>query len=290
MRLISFGSPGAERPGIVDADDQVIPLDPLLRRRNLGCVDTGAILALWPKLADAIEDERTSARQRIPLRNVRLGPPVPRPHGIFGIGMNYGEGPNPPSVTPMSYLDAPPIFMKPAGTLVGHRDPVLLPNTSTAVDYEVELAIVIGRGGRDIAREDADRHIAGYLLANDITAHDLTRRGQILVGKGYDSFLPCGPWLLTADSVVPDSIELRLSVNNEPRQAGKVADMRLDVPTIVELISNFTALHPGDLILTGTPPGSGIGMHPPQFLADGDDIAASAGPLGELRNRCQKEK
>lgn len=284
MRLVSFGPPGAERPGVVDEDERLVPLDPLLHRLNLGHADVCAILALWESLAGPIEHELASARERLPLHTVRLGPPIPGPRGIFGIGRNYGEVPGRPLGTEISYLDAPPIFMKPVGALAGHRDPVRLPATSTAVDYELELAIVIGREGRNITREGADRHIAGYLLANDITACDLME-AQVFVGKGFDSFMPCGPWVLTADSVELDSIELKLSVNDEPRQAGKVTEMVLDVPAIIQLISSFATLHAGDLILTGTPSGSGVRMDPPRFLADGDEIAASGGPLGELHNR-----
>ncbi len=297
MRLVSFGSAGSERPGVLDDLDRLVPLDDLLRRHNMIRAGVQAILGRWSELEKPIQAELESS-ERLSLEGMRLGPPVTHPRGIYGIGKNYGAVSDRPPGSSVSYYDAPPIFMKPPGTLVGSNDPVSIPEGSTSVDYEVELALVIGRGGRNISIDDADKHVAGYLLVNDVTAYDLVfgtpevdkwqsqpaAAAQLLLGKGFDSFLPCGPWLLTADSVDVESIELRLSVNGELRQTGKVAEMLLSIPAIVELISRFTTLHPGDLILTGTPPGGGIGMNPPQFLAAGDEIDASAGPLGVLSN------
>jgi 2-keto-4-pentenoate hydratase/2-oxohepta-3-ene-1,7-dioic acid hydratase in catechol pathway len=195
------------------------------------------------------------------------------------------------------YLDAPPIFTKPTASLAGCRDDVAKPCESSMLDYEAEIAIVVGRQGRNIPASMAGGYIAGFMAVNDVTAHDVmlttsdlaartTRpamQAQFFVGKGYDTFLPCGPWIATLDLAAASQLTIRTEVNGEVRQYGSSADMALSYVEIVEMISRFATVRPGDLILTGTPPGTGLEHDPPRFLECGDVIRVCVDPgLGSL--------
>jgi 2-keto-4-pentenoate hydratase/2-oxohepta-3-ene-1,7-dioic acid hydratase in catechol pathway len=157
---------------------------------------------------------------------------------------------------------------------------------TSAVDYEVELALVIGKGGRDIRREDAYGHIWGYTIINDVTARDRQRNHkQWFMGKALDTFCPMGPWITTADEVDPENLEVKCWVNGELRQNANTRDLIFDIPTLISTISAGLTLKPGDIIATGTPAGVGLGFNPPKFLKAGDEVSMSITGLGTLTNR-----
>jgi 2,4-diketo-3-deoxy-L-fuconate hydrolase len=292
MRLVSFGPRGGELPAVLDGDE-LVPLAALLRSLGIAVPDMNAVLGLWDHVSRMVRELVASPRaERVRLAGVRLGPPVPRPVSVIGVGRNYGEAP--PGVPP----PVPILFAQPATALVGPEDAIVRPATSERLDYEGELAVVIGRGGRHIAPEDAAAHIAGYTIANDVTAFDLMFPGydddvasmpalllQQLRGKGHDTFLPLGPCIVTADEAGdPDELEIITTVNGEERQRARAGAMLVGISRLVAEASDVLALHPGDVLLTGTPPGIGLQQDPPVFLREGDVVEVAIPAIGRLRN------
>jgi 2-keto-4-pentenoate hydratase/2-oxohepta-3-ene-1,7-dioic acid hydratase in catechol pathway len=227
----------------------------------------------------------------IPLDQVRLHAPIPRPpKNIVCLGMNYAEHAR-ESMRAKGLpetLPEHPVFFTKAVTSINHPDAgIPLDTTITQqLDWEVELAFIIGTGGKNIKREDAMRHIWGYTIINDISARDLqNRHQQFFKGKSLDGTCPIGPCILTADEVPdPKQLGLRLRVNGETRQESTVADLIFDIPTIIEVLSLGQTLEPGDIIATGTPSGVGMGRRPPEFLQVGDVVEAEIDRIGVLRN------
>jgi 2-keto-4-pentenoate hydratase/2-oxohepta-3-ene-1,7-dioic acid hydratase in catechol pathway len=184
-------------------------------------------------------------------------------------------------------IDAhPAVFTKLGSCVVGPGATVELhPKVTTSVDYEAELALVIGVGGRDIAKEDAYRHIFGYTIVNDVTARDRQKsHRQWFLGKALDTFCPMGPWITTADELDPANLDVKCWVNGDLRQDANTRDLIFDIPTIVATISAGLTLVPGDIIATGTPSGVGIGFHPPRFLRAGDVVRIAISGIGEMEN------
>jgi 2-keto-4-pentenoate hydratase/2-oxohepta-3-ene-1,7-dioic acid hydratase in catechol pathway len=181
----------------------------------------------------------------------------------------------------------PVIFSKPASSITGPTDDVhLVEGTNSAVDYEVELAVVIGKGGRSIKAADAMSHVFGYTIVNDVTARDLQQtHKQWFLGKSVDTFCPMGPWIVTADEVDPRNMRVTTRVNGELRQNASTSDLIFDIPTLIETISRSLTLQPGDVIATGTPEGVGIGFVPPKFLRHGDVVECAISGIGSIRNR-----
>ena len=180
----------------------------------------------------------------------------------------------------------PIIFTKPSSSIVGPGDVIpLWEGLDAAVDYEAELAVVIGRGGRAISRAQALTHVFGYTILNDVTARDLQRQHkQWFLGKGIDGFGPMGPWIVTADEIDGGNLRIMCRVNGETRQNSTTADLIFDIPVLIESISKSVTLYPGDVIATGTPEGVGIGFNPPRFLAEGDEVEIEIEGIGILRN------
>jgi 2-keto-4-pentenoate hydratase/2-oxohepta-3-ene-1,7-dioic acid hydratase in catechol pathway len=299
MRIVSFGGPGGEQPGVLIDDHTILPLAPVLAPFGLPATDITQILAVWPTARPLVAAALADPEHRIARAAVRLGPPVPRPGKVIAVGFNYpvhshavlGDVPAPTE---------PVLFLKLPGSVCGPYDPLIRPPETAALDYELELAVVIGRAGRRIAPGDALDHVAGYMIANDVTARDVVLGAggtgsplqmQLLRGKGFPSFCPTGPWLVTPDEL-PDAepLRLRLSVNGQARQDGWTSDMLFDVPTLISSVSATTDLLPGDVILTGTPSGCGFALDPPAYLTDGDEIAGSITGLGEMRQRVMDER
>jgi 2-keto-4-pentenoate hydratase/2-oxohepta-3-ene-1,7-dioic acid hydratase in catechol pathway len=230
----------------------------------------------------------------IPLSQVQTLAPIPvLPRNAFCVGRNYldhiKEGVN---ARAMKWDEKPPeapqFFTKATHALIGPGAEVRLdPKLTQRLDYEVELAVVIGRTGRDIAAASAYDFVFGYTIANDVTARDLQRRhDQWFKGKSLDTTLPLGPCIVTRDAIGdPRTLELSMSVNGQERQRARVEQMIFDIPTIIAQLSAGMTLEPGDIIATGTPSGVGFAMNPPQFLHDGDEMLASIDRIGELRNR-----
>jgi 2-keto-4-pentenoate hydratase/2-oxohepta-3-ene-1,7-dioic acid hydratase in catechol pathway len=230
--------------------------------------------------------------------DVELGAPFPQlRRNIFCVGKNYREhaaefaGSGYDSGAAQVIPDLPIIFTKAPSTVCGPQSTVTVPRgLSEEVDYEAELAVVIGKPGRAIAKEQALEHVWGYTLLNDLTARDLQRdHEQWFLGKSPDDFAPMGPWAVTRDEIALDDTSLTCTVNGELRQKANTADLIFDVPTLIEVISKVLTLLPGDVIATGTPAGVGIGFDPPRFLADGDVVEISATALGTLRTRMRIE-
>lgn len=249
-----------------------------------------------------IEDDLAGHRpvgsgETVALADVRLLPPIAQPSkNILCVGKNYVahateftrsgyDGTAKSLADPVP--EHPILFTKAPCTMIGATDEILPPWDITAeVDYEAELGVVIGRGGRRIARADALSHVWGYTVFNDVTARDLqVKHKQWLLGKSIDTFCPVGPWLVTADEIDPTDVEISCWVNGELRQHANTRDMVFDIPGIIETVSASMSLAPGDLIATGTPAGVGVGFKPPKFLQRGDEVRIAIAGIGELRNR-----
>jgi len=216
---------------------------------------------------------------------VRLGPPLSRPSKIVCVGLNYRDHAR---ESGMAVPDEPVLFFKATSAITGPNDDVIIPKNGTKVDWEVELAVVIGRRAAYVERDKAGEHIAGYLLHNDYSerSFQLERGGQWVKGKSCDSFAPLGPFLATPDEI-PDvhDLPMWLKVNGEMKQCSSTRELIFDVPTLVSYISQFMTLLPGDIISTGTPAGVGLGQSPPRYLADGDAVELGIDGLGSARQR-----
>jgi 2-keto-4-pentenoate hydratase/2-oxohepta-3-ene-1,7-dioic acid hydratase in catechol pathway len=247
--------------------------------------------------SDRLKDLRQAldGPPRLRLKDVRLLAPFPRPaKNIFCVGKNYHEHAKEfhdsgfdASAGAAAIPDLPIIFTKAATTVIGPGEPIPGSSDPTqSVDYEGELTVVIGKGGRGIRKADAYNHVFGYTIINDVTARTLQHaHKQWFLGKNLDGFCPMGPCVVTADEV-PDVTKLRLEtrVNGEVRQSADVSDLIFDIPTLIETISGVMTLEPGDLIATGTPVGVGIGFKPPKYLKAGDTVAITIEPIGTLTN------
>jgi 2-keto-4-pentenoate hydratase/2-oxohepta-3-ene-1,7-dioic acid hydratase in catechol pathway len=228
----------------------------------------------------------------IPLTDVRLEAPIPLPRrNIFCVGRNYHEHAKELSGSVFKDNNANPaawpiVFTKVPECVVATGQPVQLPGAvSEQIDYEAELAVVIGRGGRNIARDQAMGHVFGYTIVNDVTARDVQMRHQQWdLGKSFDTFCPMGPWLVTADDLDGQSTRVRCWVNGELRQDGRTTDLIFDIPTLIETCSRGITLLPGDIIATGTPSGVGMGLKPPVFLKAGDTVRIEIDGIGTLEN------
>ncbi len=227
------------------------------------------------------------SRQSYALDEVKLLPPI-RPSKIIAIGRNYAEH---AKETGSDVPKAPLIFAKFPSALIGSGDTITWSaSIATQVDWEGELAVVIGEQARNVSVEDAMKHVFGYTIANDVSARDLQLRtdSQWTRGKSLDTFCPLGPWIVTADEIPdPHNLSVKTVVSGELRQDGNTRDLMFNIPTLVSYCSRMFTLEPGDLILTGTPPGVGEGMKPPVYLKDGDVVSITIDGIGELTNPCK---
>jgi 2-keto-4-pentenoate hydratase/2-oxohepta-3-ene-1,7-dioic acid hydratase in catechol pathway len=232
----------------------------------------------------------------IALQQVQLLAPIPRPRrNIFCVGKNYhaharefaGSGFDSSAKSGGDIPSAPIIFSKVPESVIGPTDTILFPGeaVSSAIDYEAELTIVIGQGGKGIKAADAMKHVWGYTIVNDMTARDWQgRHSQWLLGKSFDTFCPMGPWLVSADEMDGQNTDVKCWVNGELRQNANTKDFIFDIPTLIECISAGITLYPGDLIATGTPAGVGIGFKPPKYLKSGDVVKIEIDGIGVLEN------
>jgi 2-keto-4-pentenoate hydratase/2-oxohepta-3-ene-1,7-dioic acid hydratase in catechol pathway len=260
--------------------------------------DLSSVLAIIQGAEPALAAcRRLAAAARTPdsllaLDQLELLAPIPAPlRNVFCVGRNYVDHVKEGAAALKADLklpEVPQFFTKATHAVIGPGASIRLdPRLTQRLDYEVELAVVIGRGGRDRAPSAAFEHIFGYTIANDVTARDLQRRHeQWFKGKSLDATLPLGPWIIDRDEVGdPTTLELSLSVNGQERQRARVAQMIFDVPAIIASLSAGMTLDAGDIIATGTPSGVGFAMNPPQYLRSGDEIIARIDRIGELRNR-----
>ena len=240
--------------------------------------------------------ECTVSDQALSLGEISLLAPIPRPaRNIFCVGKNYvnhareftrsgfdaGQ-----SVPSDAIPDCPIVFTKPPETVIAHGDPVWsAAEITSSLDYEVELAVIIGREGRGIRKSEAMRHVWGYTIINDVTARDWQKKHkQWFLGKSFDTFCPMGPLAVTADELDVANLEVKCWINGELRQNANTRDLIFDVPTIIETISAGITLRPGDIIATGTPEGVGVGFNPPKFLRSGDRMMLEITGIGRLEN------
>jgi 2-keto-4-pentenoate hydratase/2-oxohepta-3-ene-1,7-dioic acid hydratase in catechol pathway len=276
MKLLRHGAPGAEKAGALDAQG---------RARDLSLL----VPDLTPEWLAPEKLQALAAidLQRLPLvpEGTRLGAPVGGVRQFIGIGLNYRKH---AEEAGLEIPQEPVVFTKAVTSLAGPDDDVTLPEGSAAGDWEVELGFVIGTLARRVPAARALAHVAGYCLANDVSERDwqIKRGGQWGKGKSFDGFGPIGPWLVTSDELAdPQAIPLELAVNGVVRQRSNTSDMIFPVARIIEHLSAFMTLLPGDVVITGTPAGVGLGMKPPQFLQRGDVMTLDGGPLGRQRQQ-----
>ena len=280
MRLVSFGTRGEERAGVLHqgAVFDLAALDPDWGGGLKSLLGSGVLAELPSRL------ESATANQGVPLSDVRLGPPVPDAGKVICVGLNYvGHAAEQGKALP----ETPLLFAKASTSLSGPTDDIVIPSGITHVDYEAELALVIGRGGRNIPQEQALLHVAGYMVLNDVTARKLQRdERQWFRAKSMDTFAPCGPWLVTADEVPdPHALDISLELNGEELQRSRTSNIHFKVDFLISYLSRTMTLEPGDIISTGTPGGVGVYSEPKVFLKDGDEIVTRVEGLGELRNQ-----
>lgn len=276
MKLLRYGPPGQEKPGMLDDDGRIRDLSGLLDDIS------GKILS-----ADALSVLRAIDPQRLPTVGgaPRLGVPWNGMSKFVAIGLNYHDHAREAG---MQVPVEPTLFPKWLSCLCGPNDDTVQPPESTKLDWEVELGIVIGRQARNVSEADALQFIAGYCVANDVSerAFQLDRSGgQWGKGKGFDTFGPVGPYMVTADEVDdPQNLDLWLDVNGERKQTGNTSNMVFSCAYLVSYCSRMMTLEPGDLIITGTPPGVGMGFKPPQYLKPGDVVELGISRLGQQRH------
>lgn len=278
MKLIRFGAPGSEHPGLLLEDGSRIDASSFGADYDEHFFGGNGLARLREWLAA----EGARAPRVAPTE--RLGPPICRPSKIVCVGLNYRDH---AAESGMDIPREPVLFFKSTTALAGPNDPLVLPRNSTKVDWEVELAVVIGARASYVGRAEAARHIAGYVLHNDYSerAFQLERGGQWVKGKSADTFAPIGPFLATTDEIGdPGRLQMWLTVNGVVRQQSTTANMIFDVPTLVSYVSEFMTLLPGDVISTGTPAGVGLGVKPePVYLKEGDVVELGIEGLGESR-------
>ena len=277
MKLIRFGEQGKERPGLQLSDGSRIDASGFGGDYDEAFFASGGLT----RLASWLKSNQSSAPRVA--ASARLGSAVCRPSKIVCIGLNYRDH---AAETKAEAPKEPVLFFKATTSLVGPNDPLVRPRNSTKVDWEVELAVVIGKRALYVSKEKALDHVAGFSLHNDYSERQfqLERGGQWVKGKSADTFAPLGPFLATVDEL-PNfgNLKMWLKVNGKLRQNSSTANMIFDVPTLVSYVSQFMTLLPGDIISTGTPAGVGMGMNPPSFLNAGDVVELGIDGLGESR-------
>jgi len=279
MRLATYLSPGQiALPGVV-RDQRVYGLQPAGFNSMLEVLQGG-----WG--ARSVIDaylQTLPASSGIPLENVTLLAPVPRPPKVICVGLNYRDH---AAEAKLEVPTTPTIFSKFSNAITGPGSPIILPKNSIKPDYEAELAVVIGKGGRHVPEQYWYRHVYGYMCLNDVSARDFQMAtSQWLMGKTFDTFAPTGPWITTSDEIAdPHALAISLEINGEVMQSSNTSEMIFKIPQIIAYLSSVFTLEAGDIITTGTPAGVGFGKKPPRWLKAGDDVIVKIAGLGELRN------
>jgi len=274
MKLLRVGKKGQERPALIDADGGIRDLSGHITDIDGSTIDDETLARIASLDFTTLPQADTADR---------IGPCVGNVGKFICIGLNYSDH------AEESGVDVPPepvVFFKATSAINGPNDSIEIPRNSQAVDWEVEIAVVIGKDGKYIAESDALSHIAGYCVVNDVSERDfqLKRSGQWVKGKSADTFGPIGPWLVTRDEIAdPQQLVMTLAVNGEQRQHGSTATMVYHIPFLIHYVSQFMSLQAGDIITTGTPPGVGMGMNPQQYLQPGDVVTLEIEGLGSQR-------
>jgi 2-keto-4-pentenoate hydratase/2-oxohepta-3-ene-1,7-dioic acid hydratase in catechol pathway len=287
VRIATYQSGGERQVGLVSADgSQVTPIGLSKEQAAKGVLSVVELLAAGSRLPEPIGPS-------LAIGAVVLEAPLPRPRrNVFCVGRNYHAHAKELSSTVFKDSNANPeswpiVFTKVPECVVGPHANVVLPSEiSTQIDYEAEMALVIGKGGRNISRSRALEHVFGYTVINDVTARDVQMRHQQWdLGKSFDTFCPMGPWVVTADEFDGTRTRVRCWVNGELRQEGETPNLIFDIPNLIETCSRGITLYPGDIIATGTPAGVGMGMEPPRYLQAGDVVRIEIDGLGAIENR-----
>jgi 2,4-didehydro-3-deoxy-L-rhamnonate hydrolase len=274
MKLVRFGAVGHEKPGLVDSTGHIRDLS--------GHIHDITGETLSPASLTKLKSIDTSSLPLAPVGS-RLGPPIAKVWNFIAIGLNFVDhaketgAPIPPE---------PILFNKAGNAIVGANDDVMIPKDSTMLDYEVEIAFVVGTRARYVTEADAMAHIAGYTICNDVSERhwQKDRKGQWVKGKSFETSGPLGPWIVTPDEVADvDALKMTLDVNGTRRQNGTTADMIFKIPFLLAYVSQFMVLEPGDVVTTGTPAGVALGMKPPVWLKAGDVVTLAIDQLGTQR-------
>lgn len=274
MKLVRYGAPGAEKPGLIDATGKLRDLS--------GHVADIAGAALDPTALADLAAIDTSGLREVE-GNPRLGPCVTGTGKFICIGLNYSDH---AAETGATVPPEPIIFMKATSAISGPDDDLVIPRGSVKTDWEVELGVVIGRTAKYVSEDDALTYVAGYCVSHDVSEREFQteHHGQWTKGKSADTFGPIGPWLVTADEISdPQDLNLWVKVNGETMQNGSTRTMVYGVKFLISYLSRFMSLQPGDIISTGTPPGVGMGMKPPRYLRPGDVVELGVEGLGSQR-------
>jgi len=280
MKLVRFGMPGREKPGVLLDDQTRVDVSAYTRDYDENFFGDGGVAGLAEWL-----QRRAASAPRAPLGGERLGPPVHRPSKVVCVGLNFRDH---AAESKMEIPSEPVLFFKATSSLSGPNDCVVIPRGAEKLDWEVELAVIIGKKASYVPKDRAHDYVAGYALHNDYSerSFQLERGGQWDKGKSADTFAPLGPYIATTDEIPdPGRLAMWLNVNGEPRQKSTTANMIFDIPTLVSYVSEFMTLLPGDIISTGTPAGVGLGRKPPRYLKPGDVVELGIEGLGSARQQ-----
>lgn len=270
---------GAQQAGLLEGN----VVRPLI---SLGFHNMLAVIAGGPTALELVETNRASLPQ-IELADVKLLAPLQCPPRIFGIGLNYVDH---AAEAKMAVQAVPTVFLKLPSSIAGPGDDVLLPKNSSEVDYEAELALVIGKGGYRIAAEDWQQHVFGYTILNDVSARDIQlATTQWTLGKSFPTFTPFGPSIVVDESLDPQALNIKLDIDGEVLQNANTRDLIFKLPQLIEYVSSIVPLEPGDIISTGTPPGVGLGRTPKRWLKPGETMTIEIEGLGTLVNKTVAE-
>ena len=281
MKLLRYGPKGKEKPGILDQHGKIRSLAKVIKDLDGEAISPAGLAKL-----------RKVNVAKLPLvkGKPRIGSCIANPQKFIAIGLNYSDH---AAESGMTVPPEPIVFTKQVSCLSGPNDTVTIPPKSEKSDWEVELGVIIGRTAKNIKQADAMKHVAGYCTVNDLSEREfqIERHGQWTKGKGYDTFGPIGPWLVTKDEVKdPQNLSMWLELNGKRMQTGNTSTMVYGVAYLVAYLSQFFTLYPGDIITTGTPPGVGMGMKPPQYLKPGDKMVIAIEGLGVQRQKVVRDK
>jgi 2,4-didehydro-3-deoxy-L-rhamnonate hydrolase len=282
MKLMRLGEKGSEKPAVLVSEDEATDVSSVVRDFDPEFFANGGIEHLRVAL-------RKGGLPVVKTMGARIGPPVARPSKFMAVGLNYSDH---AKETNAPIPDKPIFFDKAPSAINGPYDDIVLPSNYETVDYEVELAFVIGRRAKRVAAADAFEHVAGYLVCNDVSERTAQKKegGQWYRAKSFDTFAPIGPYLVTSDEIAdPHALALVCRVDGEVRQSGNTSSFIFGIPRLVEFISRNITLEPGDIITTGTPSGVGMGMKPPNYLKAGQVLELEVTGLGRQRSRLVRE-
>ena len=281
MKLLRVGEKNKEIPAILDKENKIRNLSNYIHDLNPKTLNQNSL--------DKISDLDLKTLPEIDA-NIRIGPCITSPGNFFAIGLNYKEH---AEETGAKTPDFPIVFNKSVHSIIGPNDDIIIPKNSNKLDHEVEIALVIGKKAKRVLEKDAQEHIFGYCICNDISEREWQKEkgGQWVKGKSGDTFGPLGPYLVTKDEMKNlSNLNLTLDLNGKRRQTGNTSLMIFNFNFLVSHLSSFMTLMPGDIITTGTPPGVGLGMNPPKFLQENDEMILKVDVLGEQKSKIIKEK